>query len=175
MSPRAIPSRWPSAWALVTFGAVALLICVADLAAKGLAEGWLADVNHPLWGERIRLVLVHNSAGAFGLSLGAYTWHANVALTFAAVVLAMAVVLPLAEYDGTAPHAMGLVAGAALGNLVSLLISPQGVPDFVAIDRGGGHELVLNLADVAAYLGLGILIRTGFVLWSVRGARQSRL
>ena len=74
--------------------------------------------------------------------------------------------------DGGAPYALALIGGAALGSLLSLLASPAGVIDFVAIDYGG-RELVLNLADVAAYLGLAFLARTAWaVLRALRAERS---
>jgi lipoprotein signal peptidase len=56
-----------------------------------------------------------------------------------------------------------MIAGAALGNLASLITSPSGVPDFLAIVHGKG-ALVLNVADVAAYLGIFCCARLAYTL-----------
>jgi lipoprotein signal peptidase len=151
---------------LATLATVALLVVLADLATKWLAVAWLADGEASLGplGERVRLVLVANARGAFSLGLGPHTHGINVALTSLAILLAGRVCRELARIDSLAPRALGLIAGAAAGNLVSLLTSPGGVPDFLAIDHGGGHELVLNLADVAAYAGLALLVRATVLL-----------
>ena len=149
---------------LVTFAAVALLVVFADLVTKELATAWLAGGGSSLGalgaalGDRVRLVLVSNARSAFGVDLGPYTHDINVALTLATILLVVPVCRELARVDARAPRTLGLIAGAAGGNLVSLLTSAHGVPDFLAIDGGGGHELVLNLADVAAYVGLALLL-----------------
>lgn len=155
---------------LATLATVALLVVIADLGTKWLAVSWLAGGDASLGaiggaiGERIRLVLVANPRGAFGVGFGPHTHGINVALTSLALVLVVRVCRELARIDSDAPRALGLIAGAAGGNLVSLLTSPGGVPDFLAIDRGGGRELVLNLADVAAYAGLVLMARVTVLL-----------
>lgn len=146
---------------LVTLTTVAGIVAATDLASKRLASSFLDDRDHT-WtalGDAVRFVLVHNDRSAFGVSLGAHTWHVNVALTVAAIVLMLAVGQELARLDRGAPYALGLIVGAAGGNLASLVFSPGGVVDFVAIDRGGGHETVLNVADIAAYIGLVLTVR----------------
>ncbi len=155
----------------VARASIPLLVIVGDLASKQLAASLLTRGDVPLGGP-VRLALVYNDQAAFGFSLGAYTWLANVALTLTAVVLVMSVWRGLAAVDAAAPYALGLIGGAALGNLISLLASPAGVIDFVAIDYGGGRELVLNLADVAAYIGLALLAQTAWAI--LRALRAER-
>ncbi len=150
---------------------IPLIVIAGDLASKQLAASLLAGGDVPLGGT-VRLALVYNDQSAFGFSLGAYTWPLNLALTLAAVMLVISVWRALAAIDAGAPYALGLIGGAALGNLISLLASSAGVIDFVAIDYGGGRELVLNLADVAAYIGLALLARTAWaVLRALRAER----
>jgi lipoprotein signal peptidase len=168
--------RHPQQHHLATFTVVALLVVLGDLATKDLAVALLGDggaslgaVGHAL-GERIRLTVVGNTHGAFGMSLGPHTWNVNVGLTLGAIALMVPVCRDLARIDAAAPRALGLIAGAAAGNLVSLLTSPFGVPDFIAVDRGGGRELVLNVADVAAYVGIVLMI--GVALSIVRHLRD---
>jgi lipoprotein signal peptidase len=163
---------------LTTFTAVALAVVLGDLVTKQLALALVADggaslgaLGH-LIGERVRLVLVANSQSAFGIALGPHTWGINVALTLGAILLAAPVCRELASLDASAPRSLGLIAGAAGGNLLSLVSSPNGVPDFIAIDRGAGHELVLNLADVAAYAGLALMLPLGLAI--LRRLREAR-
>jgi lipoprotein signal peptidase len=155
---------------LSIFTAVALAVVLGDLVTKDLAVALLADggsslgaFGHAL-GERVRLTVLANSQGAFGLSFGPHTWNVNVGLTLAAIALMAPVCRDLARVHASAPHTLGLIAGAAGGNLVSLLTSPHGVPDFIAFDRGGGHELVFNVADVAAYVGIVLMVRVALAL-----------
>ena len=161
---------------LANFTAVALVVVFGDLVTKELAVALLADGGHSLGalgqalGERVRLTVLANTQGAFGLSFGPHTWNVNVALTLGAIVLMAPVCRDLARIHASAPQTLGLIAGAAGGNLLSLLTPPHGVPDFIAIDHGGGHELVLNFADVAAYLGILLMIRVALAI--LRHLRQ---
>jgi lipoprotein signal peptidase len=115
---------------------------------------------------------VLNDQAAFGVGLGTYTWEINVVVTLATVVLIMCVCRDLAAIDPWAPRILGLIAGAALGNLISLTLTPGGVPDFMAVTLWGGREIVMNFADIAAYLGLALM---GKLAWSiVRAMREAR-
>lgn len=162
---------------LTRFTFVALLVVLGDLVTKQVALALLGDGHASLeWlgilGERVRLVVVGNTQSAFGVSLGAHTWSVNVALTLAAVLLIPAVCRELARFDARAPQTLGLIAGAAGGNLVSLVTSSRGVTDFIAIEHGAGRELVLNFADVAAYTGLVLMVPLGMAI--VRQLREAR-
>ncbi|HET7458202.1 MAG TPA: signal peptidase II [Gemmatimonadaceae bacterium] len=155
---------------LATFTAVALLVVFGDLVTKDLAVALLADggsslgaLGHAL-GERVRLTVLANAQGAFGMSYGPHTWSVNVGLTLASIALMAPVCGALARVHAGAPRSLGLIAGAAGGNLISLLTSPHGVPDFIAVDRGGGHELVFNVADVAAYVGILLMARVALAI-----------
>lgn len=110
------------------------------------------------------MAVFHNDAGAFGLSAGPYTWQLNLALTLAAVIFIIPVTRDLTHIDRRAPAALGLIVGGALGNLASLLVPPRGVMDFISLNWSPGHSLVLNVADVAAYAGLAMILRTGLMI-----------
>ena len=146
-----------------TFIGMAALVFLGDFVSKSLAVGLWGDERYPLLGRLVQIEVVRNPLGAFSTSFGAYTWEINVAGTVTAVLLAMAVCPRLARLDALAPSALGMIAGAALGNLASLLTSPSGVPDFLAIVHGKG-ALVLNVADVAAYLGIFCCARLAYTL-----------
>lgn len=156
---------------LTTLATVALVVAMADLASKKLVVELAAAGVAPaaLLGESVHLVLVHNDLGAFSMALGAYTWNINIGVTTAALVLAVALCPLLAGFGATAPLGLGLIAGAALGNLVSLLSSPAGVVDFMAVAHGDGRQLVFNLADVASYAGLLLCVR---LAWSIVAAMR---
>jgi signal peptidase II len=141
----------------------ATAVAIVDLGTKQIAAtilGARGDVPVPLIGHVVRLAVVLNDQSAFGVSLGPYTWHINLVLTAIALFLSVVLCRALAAVDSWAPLMLGLIAGAATGNLVSLVLSPQGVPDFIAVQRGSGQELVFNLADVAAVIGVLLLVRT---------------
>ena len=136
-----------------TFIGMTVLVTIGDLVSKSLAVGLWSGERYPLLGRILLIDVVRNPLGAFSTSLCAYTWEINVGATITAILLAMVVCPRLAQLDAIAPSALGMIAGAALGNLASLVTSPAGVPDFLAIVHGHG-SLVLNVADVAAYLGI---------------------
>ncbi len=148
---------------------VALLVAIGDLLTKQMAVMMLSG-NDAVYASWLRLTLVHNDAGAFGLSLGAHAFAINVIIKTGAILLMIVASRDLARIDPEAPVALGFIVGAALGNLASLLVHPAGVVDFIAIAAGDGRELVLNAADIAAYVGLAMLGRTA---WRVFSAARS--
>ena len=153
---------------------IALLVAVGDWLTKAVATRMVLG-DPVVFTDRLRFAVVHNDAAAFGLSAGTYTWQINLALTLAAIVLMIPVARDLARIDRAAPRALGLIMGGALGNLASLILSPAGVVDFISISVGSHSELVLNVADLAAYVGLAMMLRTGFLIVSeIRVAARPR-
>jgi lipoprotein signal peptidase len=150
---------------------VALVVAAADLASKELAVALLAGRDVPLLGAW-HLRLLHNTASAGGVWLGDQTWIINAVATLAALLLAVGFCRHIARVDSGAPFALGLIAGAAAGNLASLVIPPAGVPDFLAFRVDRGHDVVFNVADVAAYVGIVLGLRTVATL--VAAARAPR-
>jgi lipoprotein signal peptidase len=144
---------------LIPLARLATLVAIGDLVTKQVALLWVGTLE-PRVSSAVRFGVVHNDKGAFGLTVGDYTWEVSLALTLAAIVLIVPVAKDLSHIDERAPTALGLVAGGAIGNLVSLLLSPAGVVDFIAIQRADGAGIVLNIADVAAYAGVVMLMRT---------------
>ena len=144
---------------LVPLARVAALLALGDLLTKQVAVWWVGAL-HPRVSSVVQFGVVHNDKGAFGLTAGDYTYDQSHAHTLAALVLILPVAKDLAKVDGRAPAALGLIAGGALGNLVSLIATPAGVVDFIAIQRADGAGIVLNVADLGAYAGVAMLIRT---------------
>ncbi len=153
------------------FAVAAVWTAAADLITKQIALATLQDHGVRV-ADGIRLTLVHNNASAFGVRLGPLTWHINVVLTLAALVLAGVVCRHLATIDRRAPLMLGLIAGAAIGNLASMIFTPMGVVDFISIGTSTGPRLIFNIADVAAYLGVALSIPT--LLTISRGIREQR-
>jgi lipoprotein signal peptidase len=160
---------------LVPLARIATLVAMGDLMTKQVALLWVGTLE-PSVSSAIRFGVVHNDKGAFGLSIGDYTFEVSLALTLAALVLIVPVARDLAKIDDRAPAALGLVAGGAIGNLVSLLLSPTGVVDFIALQRADGAGIVLNVADVAAYAGVAMLMRTtAMVIAAIRRGREAEV
>lgn len=147
---------------LTLLSRIALLVTVGDLATKAAAKELLSG-DATSFASWLHFAVVHNDQGAFGWSAGVYTWQLNLALTMAAIVFMIPVTRDLARIDPTAPRALGLIVGGALGNLASLVTSPYGVVDFIQVEFQQ-VGIALNVADVAAYAGLAMIVRTGVLL-----------
>lgn len=145
------------------------LVAYGDLVTKWLAVTLWSGERQPLLGRLLGIEVIHNPLSAFSVSLGPLTREINIAATVIAVLLTMAVSSRLARLDRGAPESLGLIAGAGIGNLVSLLGNAAGVPDFLALSNGRGSAVVLNVADVAAYIGILCCLRLAFIV--VRAAR----
>ena len=156
---------------LIPLARIATLVAIGDLMTKQVALLWIGSLDARA-SSAIRFGVVHNDKGAFGLTVGDYTWELSLALTLGAIFLIVPVAKDLSRIDDRAPTALGLVAGGAIGNLVSLLLSPAGVVDFIAVQRANGAGIVLNIADVAAYAGVVMLMRTAAKV--VKAMRRNR-
>jgi lipoprotein signal peptidase len=167
-SMQAPPTRSP----LIPLVRVATLVALGDLLTKQVALLWVGTLEPRVTGV-VRFGVVHNDKGAFGLTAGNYTFELSLALTLAALVLIVPVARDLACIDDRSSSALGLIAGGAIGNLASLLLSPAGVVDFIAVQRADGAGIVLNVADVAAYAGVVMLMRTtAMVIAAIRRNRH---
>lgn len=161
------PRRSP----FIPLARIATLVALGDLMTKQVALLWVGTLEPRVSGV-LRFGVVHNDKGAFGLTVGDYTFELSLALTLAALVLIVPVARDLARIDDRAPTALGLIAGGAIGNFVSLLLSPAGVVDFIAVQRADGAGIVLNVADVAAYAGVAMLMgTTAMVIAAIRRSR----
>lgn len=148
---------------LVQLSRIALLVAFGDYATKAAAAAFVG-AEPTVFNKWLHFAVVNNDQGAFGLSVGSYTWQLNLALTLSAIALMVSVSRDLARIDSMAPRALGLIVGGAIGNLASLILSPHGVVDFIAVSFNTTSSLVLNVADVAAYAGLAMMLRTGFLI-----------
>jgi lipoprotein signal peptidase len=92
-------------------------------------------------------------------SLAAADYHHSrspfIALIMAGVIVALVALVPRISSNVAAVGA-GIACGGALGNLVSLLASSQGVPDPLVIGRTTG--VAFNLADLFALAGDMLLL-----------------
>jgi len=94
-----------------------------------------------------------------------------VALTIAAVIAALCILVPRVQ-SNTAAVGAGLACGGALGNLISLLVWSQGVPDpLVVADKM--HGLAFNLADLFTIAGDALLL-SAVVLYGLRHRARLR-
>lgn len=136
--------------------AVAVGTALLDWMTKALAVAYLTG-NTKLFGDRFALLLVYNTGGAGGYSWGPHTWIFNVCVTALAIVMISVIVGHLGRIDRRAPWALGLVAGGATGNLVSMVAGADGVADFLAF-RFRETAVVANVADFGLWGGAVLLV-----------------
>ena len=149
---------------IIALAVIGFVVFALDLVSKRWALANL-DAGDRWFGESLRLTLMHNHGLAWGLTAGTLTPILSAFLTTILVALMLRVCRELAAVDRLAPLMLGLLAGAGLANAADGFFGEPGVVDFIALPvGGGGQEAVLNVADVAAALGLLLCLRTVFVL-----------
>jgi len=84
-----------------------------------------------------------------------------VGVLMAALVVALVMLVPRIPSNAAALGA-GIACGGALGNLVSLFVWSQGVPDPLVL-AGDTHGLAFNLADLFALNGDALLLSAAAV------------
>jgi len=149
---------------------VALSALLLDLITKQAASTLLGNDTVSL-GDRFGLMLVFNTGGAGGYSIGPATWYLNVLVTAGAIMIITAIAADLGRFHKLGAIALGLVAGGAMGNLASMLAGPAGVADFLAL-HFEERSIVFNVADLL--LWSGALLLTPVVLMLVRAIRVER-
>lgn len=156
----------------------ASLVFIADFASKQWALRALGNGDRPI-GAGWHLAVVNNTRLAGGLEAGGFELPITALLTAIVALLIVLVCRQLTTIDGSAPTALGLLAGAGAANFADALRPPHGVVDFIAFSGSRG-ETSFNVADVLFAIGLALCLRT---IWrlalTLRGRvparRQSRL
>ena len=150
---------------------VAGLTLAVDAATKLAAVALLDGGPAMAVAGSLHLVTVYNDTFARGMNVGAWAGVGAALLAVGVLLLGWRACAPLARVDARAPLALGLVAGAALGNAVDFTHTGRGAIDFLALSTDDG-TIVFNLADVAAYVGVALLARTALRL--ARAIRRER-
>jgi signal peptidase II len=140
-----------------------LLSCVGcDQATKSAARRLLAT-SEPIsiLNGLIRFEYAENPGGF--LSVGAHLPGSLRFLIFvvcAGAVLALVPLLAVKGWDSTPTRLMGLtlIVGGGLGNLIDRLINDGRVVDFVSLGVGSLRTGIMNVADVAVFAGVALLL-----------------
>jgi lipoprotein signal peptidase len=93
------------------------------------------------------------------------------AVIMAGVIAALVLLVPRIPSTAAAVGA-GIACGGALGNLVSLVVWSQGVPDPIVFIQAT-HGLAFNLADLFALVGDALLLSAA-ILYGVRQRERLR-
>lgn len=131
--------------------AAALASLAVDIVSKVAAAAWLADGAIDL-GPLLTLRLVYNPGVAFGMGA------ALPAPVVLGVTAAIAAVMGVMAWRGVlgSPLPAGLIAGAALGNVLDRATGGS-VVDFLDV----GRWPTFNLADVFLLTGIALLVFNG--------------
>lgn len=150
--------------ALVAFALIAGTIGVSDQ----LLKSWITapsrftpDVASPVIGDWLRIDLIHNGGGLFGILQGS-------AVVFALVTVAVVVILTALEVGSgwrswLVTLTLGLLLGGAIGNFIDRLRYGY-VIDFADIGIGTVRfPYIFNIADSAVTVAIVLV----FVLWFI--------
>ena len=134
---------------------VAVLAYASDQLSKMVALDVLADgESHPFVGELIHFKLIGNPGAA--LSLGASnTW----VMTGIALAVLVAIVVVARQLGSKAwAIALGLLLGAAIGNLTDRFVRPPGGGQGHVVDFIDYHWFIGNVADIWIVSAAGLIV-----------------
>lgn len=141
---------WP------VFVGLAAVVLVADqLVKQWILANFEFQVPVQVVGDYVRIVLIHNNGGLFGLFRDQATLFA-----LASVVVMGGIVWFEARIGRTSmlmTITLGLLLGGALGNLVDRIRFGY-VVDFVDMGLGGWRWYTYNVADAAISLSIVLLL-----------------
>jgi len=150
-------------WALAFFGLLATTITVSDQ----LLKSWITQPGRfventptPVIGDWLRIDLIHNAGGLFGLFQGSAVFFGIVTIAVIAVLVALEVGSGWRSWLVTIT--LALLLGGAIGNFIDRY-NQKYVTDFVDIGIGTTRFYIFNLADSAVTVAVILM----FVLWFV--------
>ncbi len=137
----------------------ALAVLVADIITKILVVEKISYAGgYDYLGGFLRITLVYNDGGVFGILRG----HKSVFLIISLVVLAIMVGYYLYEKNRTFlfTTAMALIFSGAIGNIIDRMIPDRpGVVDFISVGIDNVYRWPsFNIADSAIVVGAFLLI-----------------
>lgn len=161
----------------LAFVCVVMICCVTlDQLTKSIASDRLAAAPTASYLGGLFVLTYSENPGAI-LGLGGSLPKEVRILSFALVVCAAVVAtLVLAVRDGRVGGlqltALALVSGGGIGNLIDRLANSGWVVDFMVLRAGPLSTGIFNIADVAIFSGMGLLILSAF-LTNKRGVKMA--
>jgi signal peptidase II len=147
-----------------------LAVVVLDQATKALIMAKFSMFElQPVIPGLFNLTYLTNTGAAFGMLAGAPTIWRQVFFVGVAVVAIGVLVFSYRQFRNQGrifAHAIGLIAGGAVGNLIDRLRFGA-VVDFLDFYIGTRHWPAFNVADAAITIGVGL-----FVLGSVMSSGE---
>jgi len=153
------------------FLGLAIAIFILDQVTKAMATAWLAPRRAvTLIPGFLDLAYVRNTGAVFGLFRSlADPWRSVILTVVPLLALGLVILMALRTPPARlrVHGALGLILGAAVGNLLDRLRMGS-VVDFVEVYLGRYHWPNFNAADSAICVGVGLLVLD---MW--RSARES--
>jgi len=148
----------PLVWLLAVVG--------LDQASKAMVMARFALFEQvPVIPGLFNLTLLFNTGAAFGILAGAPSvWRQAffVGVAFLALALMVFLCRRFCAQGRIFAHALGLIAGGAIGNLIDRLRFGA-VVDFLDFYLGSRHWPAFNVADSAICVGVGLFILGSFL------------
>lgn len=139
-----------------------MTVAVTDQLLKGWivapSSGFRVNTPSPVIGDWLRINLIHNNGGLFGLFQGSAIVFAFVTIGVVAVLVALEVGSGWRSWLVTIT--LALLLGGAIGNFIDRLRLGY-VIDFADIGIGTSRFYIFNIADSAVTIAMILL----FVLW----------
>jgi signal peptidase II len=142
--------------ALTAFLGIAIAIVAGDQLLKAWVVGSFAfDKPSPIIGDWLRIDLIHNAGGLFGMVQGSAPILGAVSL--AVVVALVAIEWRMAWRSPLLTLTMALLLGGAIGNLIDRARFGY-VVDFADIGIGTWRFYIFNLADSAVTVAIIVVL-----------------
>jgi signal peptidase II len=146
---------------MLFFGVLALAIVVSDQLLKlWVVDNFKMDKPSPVVGDWLRINLIHNHGGLFGVLQGSASLFAIVTIGVVAVLVGLQLTSGWRNWLVTLT--LGLLLGGAVGNFIDR-IQYQYVVDFADIGIGQYRFYIFNIADSAVTVAIVIMLVMPFL------------
>ena len=151
-----------------------LAVVVFDQLTKGLVMAYFGLYElKPIIPGLFNLTYLTNTGAAFGMLAGAQTVWRQVFFVGVAVAALGVMAFSYRQFRNQGrifAHAIGLIAGGAVGNLIDRLRFGA-VVDFLDFYLGSHHWPAFNVADSAICVGVGLFILGSFLYPGEEGGK----
>jgi len=143
---------------LLPLGIIAVLLPLDIVTKHFVVQKFGFGDRADFWGGFLRIALVYNEGGVFGILQG----HKNLFLVVSIIVLTLMVLYYLFEKNKSLlfSTSMALIVSGAVGNIIDRLVPGRpGVVDFISIGVDGVYRWPsFNVADSSIVVGAFLLI-----------------
>jgi len=145
---------------LIPVGIAVLVIVIDQLTKQWIMTNFALHEQQNVIPGIFDLVYVTNTGAAFGFMAGNKSWLRHlffVGVAIAALIFIIYAYGHLKRQNKIFTHALGLIGGGAIGNLIDRLRFGS-VVDFLDFYLGKHHWPAFNVADSAITVGVGLFL-----------------